>query len=447
MNKENIIVLILSYSILSYTHVIFAQDEYIKEFGSTMGETIDKGVVFVDGEYLSAPYTISRKGLSLYVNDREIRRPRRHVETPILTGDTVPSQLSEQERQKLFRSLEATRGIYEKYLKRDYGYLFSSEGGHVKLSPHTVAYKLPKVVTLLTSTQERDKKLSKLRPYNWHLHIDIESLIDNFSSSPQLMHRLSQQADKLLYVDECGTGEEIMVDQGFVFLNGEYVEAPYVLQRKGLGLFLNGRMVVAPPDRSRQVPAGDTDPKLPEDINSETSFFDEVAINYLTNKHVYLHRHFNPNKESEMIEQCIVELPFVTQTRKDQNRPHILHVTTTEGLTIPYSLIAHERRSPQDADSLIQSAGRRLDSMQKRLNKGSCYILSQNRAGGTALSNRTVQQKLPQLIKILRSTQSPETKKAEIKKLITIIKDNDIVELVSNYSESPQLNSRLEKFK
>ncbi|MGD8501600.1 MAG: hypothetical protein PVJ86_13190, partial [Phycisphaerales bacterium] len=162
MRNEDILILVLSCAILSHTHVVSAQDEYVEEFGITEGERIDKGVVFIDGEYLPSPYVVSRRGLSLYVNSREVRRPRRHIQTPILTGNADPSRLSDEERQRLFRALEATRGIYEEYLSRGYGYLFSSKGGHVKLSLYTVAYKLPKVIELLGSDTSRDEKLKKL---------------------------------------------------------------------------------------------------------------------------------------------------------------------------------------------------------------------------------------------------------------------------------------------
>jgi len=201
-----------------------AQDKYIGEFGVTEGEPVDAGVVFIDGEYLTSPYIVSRRGLTLHVNNRQIKRPRHHMETPILTGEVDPSRLTEQERQKLFRALEATRRIYEEYLSKGYGYLFSSKGGHIRLSPRTIGYGLPKVAELLASDILRDEKLQRLKVSNWHLHIDIEPLVDNFVPSPHLTHRMTKQAEELLGIQEFGVGEALSVANGFAFLNGRYLE-------------------------------------------------------------------------------------------------------------------------------------------------------------------------------------------------------------------------------
>jgi len=81
MKRMSQFIMLLGIVVAPYDHVIFAQDEYVQEFGVSMGKAVDSGAVFLDGEYVMSPYMISRRGLALYVNDREIKRPRRHMET------------------------------------------------------------------------------------------------------------------------------------------------------------------------------------------------------------------------------------------------------------------------------------------------------------------------------------------------------------------------------
>jgi hypothetical protein len=45
------------------------EENAIKELGVKEGESVDSGFVFFDGRYLDAPYTVSRRGRRLFVND------------------------------------------------------------------------------------------------------------------------------------------------------------------------------------------------------------------------------------------------------------------------------------------------------------------------------------------------------------------------------------------
>lgn len=60
----------------------------VEEFGVSAGQPIDAGFVFVDGKYVSAPYTVSRKGLGLFINDSLLVA---HLSRPIEAAETRPS--------------------------------------------------------------------------------------------------------------------------------------------------------------------------------------------------------------------------------------------------------------------------------------------------------------------------------------------------------------------
>ena len=444
MDTKAVLALILGCWVVCCNGAAFAQKLDMDEFGVTEGLAIRSGVVFIDGAYVPSPYTVSRKGLSLYVNDRQIKRPRRHMQTPILTTDSPTSQLPSQERQRLYRALEATRGICEKYLGRGYGYLFSSRGGHVKLSPYTVAYQLSAVMDLLEAEVPRDEKLGGLRDYNWHLHIDIEPLVDNFSPSTRLSSAVTQQAEELLRVDEFGMGQPVSVTEGFVILKGRYVEAPYFLQRKGLGVFLNGQMIVPPQKWPREVARGSADVALPGGISAESSWFDESVRRYVADKFAYLSAHNDIEQAAAMKAQVIAALPFVTQAERDKERSHVLNVSTTEGLTIPCLLVSVQRGGRLDRDGLRQSLDRTVEHHAKLLSTGACFVLTQG-GGGTFLPSKNVGRRLQRLVETLGSDAPSGTKRAEIKKISDAISDKAISEMIKRFSESAQLRARIEE--
>ncbi len=423
---------------------LLAQDAYVAQFGVTEGKPVDKGVVFIDGQYIETPYRVSRKGLTLYINDRKIDRPTRHVETPIIPGYENPERISDVEREKLFRALEATRKIYEKYLGRNYGYLFSSKGGHLKLSPHTVAYAMPVVIECLTSAKPRAEKLQELLPHNWHLHIDIDIFIDNFRITAQLMPHLKHLAEELLKVEEYGSMRGTPIDKGFVFIGGKYIEAPYRVERRGLGIFINNIMIQQPYYIPQKEYPGDVNPPMPGEITSESSINDEIVNNYLSKKSAYLRKHKSGEELINLMEQCYRNLPFITEVVRDNESPHVIHIKTNEGLRSRSLILMSGRKVKNDRQSVINRFDSIRKHFQKTLEEGACHFFKKN-GGRTRMSAGSASEKLPRIIKILRSGKTAKQKLQEFKKANINFNNETVKELISNYSASPQLEARIEE--
>jgi hypothetical protein len=416
-------------------------DNSLKQFGVAEGKSVDNGFVFVDGRYIESPYVISRRGLSLYVNNIKIKRPSRYSGMPVIPGYENPASLSWEEKQKLFRQLEAVRDIYEKYLNRKYAYLFFGKSGHVRLSPHTAAYDLPEVIESLTSDKKRDEKLTILRPHNWHLSGDMETFVDNFSVTERLLPRLHQLAEELLMVDEYGTMSEALVEEGFVFIGGKYIDAPYHIERRGLGVFINGKMVVRPCWVPEVIFSGNTDPEMPKEINSETCLYDEVVSNYLQEKQVYLHKHNTTRQEeAELMAQVYKNLPFITKAVVDESRPDAMDIETNDGMRITVGLNLLTRRVEYDRESVTKRVDSDRKYYQEALEKGTCFIMP---TGGG--KNGVSSEKLPKMISILNSKKSPSEKYSEMRQAGIHITDEELTELIANFSASPQLKLRIEK--
>ena len=53
------------------------QNNGVKELGETHGKPVDSGFVFLDGRYIDAPYTVSRRGIEVLINGIVVRRAAR----------------------------------------------------------------------------------------------------------------------------------------------------------------------------------------------------------------------------------------------------------------------------------------------------------------------------------------------------------------------------------
>jgi len=76
-------------------------DFHVDTFGVAAGQPINSGFVFVDGVYLDAPYTVTRRGSGILVNDEVIVQPL--PEWPLPTPEPLPT-----ENPKVPPSLERT---------------------------------------------------------------------------------------------------------------------------------------------------------------------------------------------------------------------------------------------------------------------------------------------------------------------------------------------------
>ena len=424
---------------------LYATQDYFEEFSTTAGTMIQTGVILLDGRYIEPPYQVSRRGLALYINDLEIKRPKRHMGTPILQGVEHPDTLSDEDRQKLCRNLEETRQVYEKKLTEGYGYLFCSTGGYILLSPYAVAYDLPRIIEKLSSpTLTQQQKIAKVRPKNWHLHINIEPLVTNLRRSTTLDQRLKKMAEQLLRIDEFGTGKTLVVETGFLFYGGQYIEAPYSIQRKGLGIFINGRLLRRPPKWPIEDYNIDKNPEIPTGITSETSWYDEAIQRYLKQKQAYLQKRYNHTQVTDTMATIISGFPFVTNSRRDPQDPYILHITTTEGLEIPRLLISLESfEAPPTRQEIISSINTQCEMMKNALAEGSCGFLWLR--GGQCWW--PAQKALSGLSYINRLLSSDMSKQGKLQKLAV---DSDFTldpvwleELVENFSPCVQLEMRV----
>lgn len=248
---------------------------------------------------------------------------------------------------------------------------------------------------------------------------------------------------KDLHVEEFGIETGKSINDGFVFVGGQYLDAPYIVTRKGLAILINDKIVEPPTSwPPLEMPSGDFDPAIPNEINKQTSFRDETFNDYIREKITYVQKHYTPEEESRIMEQLYRGLPFVKEAKIDEKYPDILHITTFKGETYPIGLKPPRREIKYDRESTL----RRVESLQKYfkewLERGDCLIFS--KGSRVHIGAGEVIEQLPKLLKISRSPKLTKEKfKAAQEANLSYINEESFPDMVTNFSASPQLEKRL----
>ncbi len=119
------------------------------------------------------------------------------------------------------------------------------------------------------------------------------------------------------WVDVFGTNEGKPIDSGFVFYDGRYVEAPYRVIRRGVGLYLNETRL---PESGAWPPTDyeDKDPGVPPGLTRNSTFADlefkdKPGDSWDRKKVRWLRRHHTPEEAQRLIVRYYEELPFVAK--------------------------------------------------------------------------------------------------------------------------------------
>jgi len=433
---------------LLFTVTTFAQRSPLEEFGTTGGRPVDNGFVFLDSQYLQPPYAISRKGLTLYVNDAKVEPSDLLRTKRALSAEPNYALWTVANRRKLLAKIEHLRAEYETRLQEGACYFFFSEGGDISMKPYSVAYELPGIVEDLRSGKPIEEKLQSIRRMNWHLNVGdqkVAKLVARFSAPGDLEARLSDLAEQLLRVKDFGITDGSSIEKGFVFYNGTYVDAPYTVVRRGLGILVNDVLVRRPPEWPPPIFSQEEDPMLPEWIVKDSSL--EDLRDHLVKKYRYLISHYSEEETISRYVKYVRNLPCVKEVRHTTDIS--VELTSFSGETWPVNLSASLMRRVQavkrDKNSFLQRAESQRKYYEEGLLRGDCFLIFTG--GEVTLPASVAADKLEDMVEILRSSKSVPEKYKELQQLGICINESSFPLLVTNFSSSPQLEARLNDLK
>ncbi|MFH1232164.1 MAG: hypothetical protein V1709_11790 [Planctomycetota bacterium] len=259
----------------------------------------------------------------------------------------------------------------------------------------------------------------------------------------------AEPVEDSLWIDEFGVKKGESINSGFVFLNGKYIDVPYVVTRKGLALFLNDKMIEPPirwPPPAAVQNENITEPKLPAAITKNTSPFDSLLIKYIGEKNAYIRIHSPPKETLKLLLKTYQELPCVDNARIDSKYPEIAIVRWHNGSSDRIRLSKFEGREPlkYDKESILGLLEGERNNLEERLKKGDTYFLF-DKGGKITFGEQNTKDLLPRLVEILESKESLEIKLNLVHEIMPYVNKDTFASIVTNFSVSPQLEKRLQE--
>lgn len=210
---------------------------------------------------------------------------------------------------------------------------------------------------------------------------------------------------------DMGTTEGKPVTNGTVFIDGKYIDPPYIVTRRGNGIFINGHLVEQPcpwpiPEKVKPVIIAE-DPKMPYTITVNSSRYDMDVIEYIGRKRDY---NLNRSQGVELAEAMAVayaELPCVQEASAERDYKY-LKVKWTDGSVESIRIIPFTRKSTEwTPETVLKQTNKVRTNYEDRLIKGDYFFLGtkHSRMTGTIDGARMV---LSALVPILMSSKDAE---------------------------------------
>lgn len=421
MKKQCIHILISVVSIFFF-QIIYADSSYVDKIAEAGSAVINSGFVILDERYIEPPYIISRKNLKIYINDVEIPKPVRHPGEKYAFENKDIKNLPGPDQKKLSKILEIAPLVYKSYLEKGDVLIFSSNGGYETFNQYTAVY-------------EPSDHINRIR-----------------NSQPEFAKRLDTLFKSLLHIDEFNVEKSQPINNGYVFVECKYLDAPYVVERMGLGLFINNHLIEFPIESSFwnlqnevKKSVNLTDPNLPSSVNEYSCCFDPDVLNYLSMKRAYLREYYPIEEAVVHIRDVYKDLPCVMQAQLDPNNIALLHVEWTDGSVDNIRLVPIHGRPPikMDKESILERLEKNFKNYEECLQKGD-YFFFDIQSGGTISGNSgNAIEILTKILPILGSSKSPDIKIREIKEAKLQFDDDFIKTLITKFAASSQLEARL----
>jgi len=227
-----------------------------------------------------------------------------------------------------------------------------------------------------------------------------------------------------VFANELGARHGAPITNGYVFIDGRYHEPPYVVSRKGRGIFLNDilvRVPVAWPIPDYAVPQ---EPALPANITENSTFEDlrnpdDRRNGYLARVMRYYHMNYSRKEATEKVVQAIGQIPFVTAIVLADDG-FSAHVETNYGhkreMKVGVQGTESYLRPPPTKHEIIARVERLRAQLDRSLAKGTAAFLFTS-GPQKAIPPELVPYQLPVLSRIMSSSKSIDEKLEELSEL------------------------------
>jgi len=220
-------------------------------------------------------------------------------------------------------------------------------------------------------------------------------------------------ADNEAAIKEFGIERSKPIHSGFFFWNFKYVPAPYVIERRGLTILINGIIVKRGPTWPQFDYAVTVDPGPPPDGLSplaDTPSGKDPRNEYWPRKIRYLHSIHSTEKAIEILNDLIRQTKMFEKVEPGV-LPDSVYVTKKDGKRVELGLNDSSKRTFRSADQLLSEQAGTMDRFKNYLtanailsfNTGMEHIVTSDRASKAVIilaDDNEVALKIKALIKI-----------------------------------------------
>jgi len=186
--------------------------------------------------------------------------------------------------------------------------------------------------------------------------------------------------DNAAAIKEFGVSKGEPIDKGFLFWNYEYVEAPYVVERRGLDILINDKRVFKGPEwpqydyEVKQDPGDPPDDSLPWDPAPAGV---DRRDTYWSRKWRYLAAHHDIEEARKRMVQTYRKSPAIREVRKhpDKEIPEGYVVVGRFGREVNIDLSRFARTS-QSREALLAAAEEKRSRWEGALGRGFLFFAS-----------------------------------------------------------------------
>ncbi len=254
-------------------------------------------------------------------------------------------------------------------------------------------------------------------------------------------------ADNAAAIKEFGIEKSEPTDKGFFFWNYRYVEAPYVVERRGLDIYINKILVRPGPEwPPHKVEKVDEDPGDPP---PDSSPFDptppgvDPGEDYWSRKLSYLYQHYDHEAAKKKMFEAYKKCTKFRKVFWEKDDPDCVMVVDETLGEVGISLMRGRRRPPRTKESVLAEQERVRDRLEKKLRMN--VLFAMNEGGG----ERTVGGKRAlEAMKILLSDLSDTEKIKALERIHALmLGDKEDQKLVTRFKATPKLIERFNRMK
>ena len=240
------------------------------------------------------------------------------------------------------------------------------------------------------------------------------------------------------------------INNGFLFIENEYIDTPYKVTSKGLGIYVNNRLVdkIHLPPYYGYENLGNTDPVMPTNITKNTSRYDPVYKKYIQHKFAFVRKNY-PNQLIEKKIEIYQSLPNIEKVEMTESSGIIIVHTYKEG-PVRTNINIHGRRVKTDINSITQRVEHSRQFYIRNLKAK--HVLFVNACGGMKKGFANNPTKLSKILKLRNKNianlpHGKQRLQAQADEVTTqgLNLSPDMHEnLLTNFVASPQLEERIQ---